>query len=187
MSASSKPRGSIVKIALTAAAGTTIEYYDFFVYGTAAALVFPKLFFSPGLSPFVAQIAAFSTFTVGFLARPIGGTIFGHFGDLYGRKKALVAALLIMGCATTLIGFLPTYAVVGDLAPLLLISLRFLQGLALGGQWGGAALIAIENAPKNLRGFYGSFAGWGPRSSSRDFEMKWNRLRFFHNDFLLEI
>jgi len=161
MSAPGRPHNSIARVALTAAAGTTIEYYDFFVYGTAAALVFPKLFFSPGLSPFVAQIAAFSTFTVGFLARPLGGTIFGHFGDLYGRKKALVAALLIMGCATTLIGFLPTYAVVGDLAPLLLISLRFVQGLALGGQWGGAALIAIENAPKNLRGYYGSFAQIG--------------------------
>jgi MFS family permease len=154
-------RGSIVRTALTAAAGATIEWYDFFVYGTAAALVFPKLFFPADLSPFIAQIAAFSTFAVGFMARPFGGILFGHFGDLYGRKRALSVALLIMGCASTAIGLLPTYATVGALAPLLLVVLRFVQGLAIGGQWGGAALLAIENSPANRRGFYGSFAQIG--------------------------
>ena len=152
---------SVVKVALTAAAGATIEWYDFFAYGTAAALVFPKLFFPPDLSPFVAQLAAFSTFAVGFLARPFGGVLFGHFGDLYGRKRALVAALLIMGTVSTFIGLLPTYRLVGVLAPLLLVLLRVVQGVAIGGQWGGAALLAIENSPPNRRGFYGSFAQIG--------------------------
>jgi metabolite-proton symporter len=161
MAALGNPRGSIIKVALTAAAGATIEWYDFFVYGTAAALVFPKLFFPATLSPFVAQLAAFSTFAVGFLARPFGGVIFGHFGDLYGRKRALSVALLIMGCVSTLVGLLPTYAMVGVLAPVLLVVLRFVQGLAIGGQWGGAVLLAVENAPPNRRGYYGSFAQIG--------------------------
>ena len=151
----------ILRIALTALAGSSIEWYDFFVYGTAAALVFPALFFPENLPPFVAQIAAFSTFAVGFVARPIGGAVFGHFGDKIGRKKALVAALMLMGCATTLIGLLPTYGVVGAAAPLALIALRFLQGLAVGGQWGGAVLLATESAPSGKRGFYGSFAQIG--------------------------
>ena len=152
---------SVVKVALTAAAGATIEWYDFFAYGTAAALVFPKLFFPPDLSPFIAQLAAFSTFAVGFLARPFGGVIFGHFGDLYGRKRALVAALVIMGTVSTFIGLLPTYHLVGALAPLLLVLLRIVQGVAIGGQWGGAALLAIESSPPGRRGFYGSFAQIG--------------------------
>lgn len=158
------PRGTrdpIIKAATAAAAVASVEWYDFFVYGTAAALIFPKLFFPGTLSPFVAQIAAFSTFAVGFLARPIGGAMFGHIGDLLGRKRALVLALVLMGSATTLIGLLPGYAVIGDFAPLLLVILRFIQGLAVGGQWGGAALLAIENAPPNRRGFYGSFAQIG--------------------------
>src|SRR6185503_17344499 len=113
----------------------------FFIYGTAAALVFPKLFFPADLPPFVAQIAAFSTFSVGFIARPIGGVLFGHFGDIAGRKRALAVALLVMGSATTCIGLLPSYAAVGVVAPLLLVALRFVQGLAVGGQWGGAALM----------------------------------------------
>lgn len=152
---------SIIKIAVTASAGAAIEWYDFFIYGTAAALVFPKLFFPADLPPLVAQIAAFSTFAVGFVARPIGGLLFGHFGDLFGRKRALAVALLIMGAATTCVGLLPTYAHVGALAPVLLVILRFVQGLAVGGQWGGAALLAIESAPPGRQGFYGSFVQIG--------------------------
>lgn len=154
-------RRSIVKVALTASAGAAIEWYDFFIYGTAAALVFPRLFFASDLPPFVAQIAAFSTFAVGFIARPIGGVLFGHFGDLFGRKRALAVALVVMGLATTCVGLLPSYATAGVLAPLLLVALRFIQGLAVGGQWGGAALLAIESAPGHRRGFYGSFVQIG--------------------------
>ena len=152
---------SVRKIALTALAGTSIEWYDFFLYGTAAALVFPTAFFSAGMPPVIALLASFSTFAVGFIARPIGGIIFGHYGDRLGRKKALVVALVLMGTATTLIGCLPTYASIGAAAPLLLIVLRFAQGIAIGGQWGGAVLIATENAPAQRRGFYGSFAQVG--------------------------
>ncbi len=146
---------------MTALAGASIEWYDFFIYGTAAALVFPTVFFSPDMPPLVALIASFSTFAVGFFARPVGGIVFGHFGDRVGRKRMLVIALLLMGTATTLIGCLPTYAMVGPLAPLLLIVLRFAQGLAIGGQWGGAMLLATESAPPGRRGFYGSFAQAG--------------------------
>lgn len=151
----------IIRVAVTAAAGATIEWYDFFVYGTAAALVFPHVFFPHELSPFIAQLAAFSTFAVGFVVRPFGGVIFGHFGDLIGRKRALVAALLVMGGATTAVGLLPGYATLGVLAPLVLVLLRCLQGIAIGGQWGGAALLAIESAPPGRRGFYGSFVQIG--------------------------
>lgn len=162
MSDTAKPsEASLFKVALTAGAGATIEWYDFFVYGTAAALVFPKIFFPADLPPLVAQLAAFSTFAVGFIARPFGGVVFGHFGDLLGRKKALLTALLTMGIATTLIGFLPTYAVAGVFSPLLLVLLRFVQGIAVGGQWGGAALMAIESAPDGKRGFFGSFVQIG--------------------------
>ena len=153
--------GNPYKIALTAAAGAAIEWYDFFIYGTAAALVFPTLFFASDMPPFAAQIAAFSTFAVGFIARPFGGIVFGHFGDLVGRKRALVVALLLMGVSTAVIGLLPTYQSVGWLAPLLLVALRFLQGLAVGGQWGGAALLAIESAPPSKQGLYGSFVQIG--------------------------
>ncbi|AHY45903.1 Sugar (and other) transporter [Rubrobacter radiotolerans] len=155
------PEREIRKVALTALAGTSIEWYDFFIYATAAALVFPTLFFPAEMPPLVATIASFSTFAVGFIARPVGGAIFGHFGDKVGRKKALVTALLMMGIATTLIGLLPTYALVGAAAPLMLVVLRFVQGLAIGGQWGGAVLLATESAPGNRRGFYGSFAQVG--------------------------
>ena len=153
--------GRVLKVALTASLGATIEWYDFFIYGTAAALVFPKLFFPAAISPLAAQMAAFSTFAVGFVARPIGGALFGHFGDLIGRKRALVIALVMMGAATASIGFLPTYASAGAAAPLLLVLLRFTQGLAVGGQWGGAALLAIESAPARRQGFYGSFVQIG--------------------------
>jgi metabolite-proton symporter len=152
---------SIRKIALTALAGTSIEWYDFFLYGTAAALIFPKAFFAADMPPAVALLASFSTFAVGFVARPVGGIIFGHYGDRIGRKRALVVALLLMGTATTLIGCLPSYAAIGAWAPILLIVLRFAQGIAIGGQWGGAVLLATENAPPSKRGFYGSFAQVG--------------------------
>jgi MFS family permease len=149
------------RVAVTALAGTSIEWYDFFIYGTAAALVFPTVFFPADMPVMVSLIAAFSTFAVGFIARPIGGVVFGHFGDRVGRKAALVTALMIMGIATTLIGCLPTYALMGPAAPLLLTLLRFTQGLAVGGQWGGAMLLVTENAPRNMRGFYGAFAQAG--------------------------
>ena len=152
---------SMRKVAMTSLAGTSIEWYDFFLYGTAAALIFPRAFFPADMPPMVALIAAFGTFAVGFIARPIGGIVFGHFGDRFGRKKALVTALMMMGVATTLIGLLPTYMMVGAAAPLLLTLLRFVQGLAIGGQWGGAMLLVTENAPKNQRGFYGAFAQAG--------------------------
>lgn len=152
---------SMTRVVLTSLAASSIEWYDFFIYGTAAALVFPKLFFASTLPPAVAQIAAFSTFAVGFIARPVGGVVFGHFGDKLGRKRALVTAMMMMGLATTGVGLLPSYASIGIAAPLILIALRFLQGLAVGGQWGGAALLAIENAPVQKRGFYGSFAQMG--------------------------
>jgi metabolite-proton symporter len=155
------PERSIFKVALTALGGTSIEWYDFFLYGTAAALVFPTVFFPPHIPPLVGLLASFSTFAVGFFARPVGGVLFGHFGDRHGRKAALVAALVMMGAATTLIGCLPSYAVAGVAAPLLLIVLRFVQGLAIGGQWGGAVLLVTESAPANKRGYYGSFAQVG--------------------------
>jgi metabolite-proton symporter len=154
-------KGPGLKIAVMASAGAAVEWYDFFIYGTAAALVFPHLFFPADLPPFVAQIASFSTFAVGFIARPVGGMLFGHFGDLHGRKRVLVAAMVLMGLSTTLIGLLPSYARIGAWAPLLLVVLRFVQGLAVGGQWGGAALLAIESAPDHRRGFYGSFVQIG--------------------------
>jgi metabolite-proton symporter len=151
----------VLKVALTAAAGATIEWYDFFIYGTAAALVFPKLFFPSDIPPFIAQIAAFSTCAVGFIARPVGGVSFGHFGDRVGRKVALATALVMMGLGTGAIGLLPSYADAGFIAPLLLVLLRFVQGFAVGGQWGGAVLLAFESAPPGRRGFYGSFAQIG--------------------------
>ena len=152
---------SVTRLALVSLAGTSIEWYDFFLYGTAAALIFPSLFFPATLPPLVALIASFSTFAVGFIARPIGAVIFGHFGDRAGRKAALVVAMLTMGVATTLIGCLPSYAAAGILAPVLLIVLRFVQGLAIGGQWGGAMLLITESAPAGKRGFYGAFAQAG--------------------------
>ena len=153
-------RMSIVTIALISLSGSTIEWYDFFIYGTAAALVFGKLFF-PSFDPLVGTLLAFTTFAVGFVARPIGGIIFGNLGDKIGRKRTLAAALITMGVATTLVGLMPTYATIGAAAPIILTVLRFVQGLAVGGQWGGAVLIATENSPKNRRGYYGSFAQLG--------------------------
>ena len=161
MAAEHDDRKNMRKVALTSLAGTSIEWYDFFIYGTAAAIVFPKAFFPQDLPPMVLLIISFSTFAVGFVARPVGGIIFGHFGDRVGRKHTLVAALMMMGLATTLIGLLPTYGSIGIAAPLLLVLLRFIQGLAIGGQWGGAMLLVTESAPANKRGWYGAYAQAG--------------------------
>ena len=155
-----KTDANIRKVALTALAGTSIEWYDFFLYGAAAALVFPTVFFGE-TEPATAYILSFLTFAAGFIARPIGGIIFGHFGDRVGRKKTLVMALLLMGISSTLIGLLPTYAMIGVTAPILLTALRFAQGLAIGGQWGGAMLLVTESAPDDKRGYYGAYAQAG--------------------------
>jgi|TARA_B100001564_G_scaffold83776_1_gene67597 MFS family permease len=153
-------KSNMQKVALTALAGTSIEWYDFFLYGAAAALVFPTAFFGE-VPESTALILSLLTFAAGFIARPIGGIIFGHFGDKVGRKKTLVAALMLMGIASTLIGLLPTYAMIGVTAPILLTTLRFAQGLAIGGQWGGAMLLVTESAPSNKRGYYGAYAQAG--------------------------
>ena len=151
---------SMRKVALTALAGTSVEWYDFFLYATAAALVFPVAFF-PESTPTMGLILSFGTFAFGFIARPLGGIIFGHWGDKVGRKRTLVIALVLMGTASTLIGLLPTYAMIGITAPILLSILRFAQGLAIGGQWGGAMLLVTESAPDNQRGHYGAYAQAG--------------------------
>src|SRR5438094_1748210 len=140
--------------------GTAIEFFDFYIYATAAVLVFPRLFF-PVSDPASAMLASLATFGIAFLARPVGSALFGHFGDRIGRKTTLVAALLTMGVSTVAIGLLPTYASVGVVAPLLLALCRFGQGLGLGGEWGGAVLLAIENAPPGRRAWYGMFPQLG--------------------------
>ena len=140
--------------------GTTIEFFDFYIYATAAVLVFPRLFF-PASDPAAATLASLATFAIAFLARPVGSAVFGHFGDRIGRKTTLVAALLTMGLSTVAIGALPTYATIGVAAPLLLAICRFGQGLGLGGEWGGAVLLAIENAPPGRRAWYGMFPQLG--------------------------
>src|SRR5215210_5833545 len=152
---------TIAKVLAAACAATSIEWYDFFVYLTAAALVFPRLFFPADIDPVAGVLASFSTAAVGFVARPIGGIVFAHFGDRLGRKPTLVIALLTMGVVSTLVGLLPTYAAIGTWAAIALFILRFCQGLAIGGQWGGAVLLATEYAPPDKRGFYGSFAQVG--------------------------
>ncbi|WP_020667537.1 MFS transporter [Amycolatopsis nigrescens] len=140
--------------------GSTIEWFDFYIYGTASALVFDKVFF-PELDGALGTLVAFATFWVGFLARPIGGIIFGHIGDRLGRKKTLVITLLLMGVSTTLIGVLPSYASIGMAAPILLVLIRMIQGIGLGGEWGGSVLIASEHAPKGKSILYGAFAQQG--------------------------
>ncbi|MHA2787543.1 MFS transporter [Corynebacterium sp. S7] len=148
------------KAGISAFVGTTIEWYDFYIYGTASALVLGKLFF-PDVSPAMGTLAAFATFAVGFIARPLGGIVFGHFGDLFGRKNAVVITLILMGVGTVGVGLLPTYDMIGIWAPILLVLLRLIQGIAMGGEWGGAVLIATESAPKDKKILYGAFAQQG--------------------------
>ncbi|MEB4615689.1 MFS transporter [Leucobacter sp. M11] len=150
---------------LGAFVGTAIEWYDFYIFGTAAALVFGRVFY-PDVSPGAALIASFATFWVGFLARPIGGIIFSHFGDRYGRKNTLVVTLLLMGVGTTAIGLLPGYAQIGMAAPILLVVLRAVQGLAVGGEWGGAVVLATENATEGKRGMAGTWVQQGSPAGS---------------------
>ncbi len=150
------PQVSITQVAIASFIGTAIEWYDFFLYGTAAALIFNRLFF-PTFAPLAGTLAAFGTYAVGFIARPLGGIIFGHYGDKIGRKSMLSLTLLLMGAATFCIGLLPTYETLGVWAPFLLILLRVLQGFGVGGEWGGAVLMAVEHAPDGKRGFYGSW------------------------------
>src|SRR5918911_4298420 len=153
-------RASVKEVVVASLIGTAIEWYDFFIFGTAAALVFGQLFF-PSAEPIIGTLYSFAIFGVAFIARPLGGIIFGHYGDKIGRKSMLVVTLLIMGGATTLMGLLPTYESIGIWAPILLVILRFLQGVAVGGEWGGATLMAVEYAPPGRRGFFGSWPGMG--------------------------
>jgi MHS family shikimate/dehydroshikimate transporter-like MFS transporter len=159
MGATSKPRAYRLAGAASMA-GTTIEWYDFFLYGTAAALVFGKIFF-PALDPISGVLAAFATYAVGFLGRPLGGIIFGHFGDRIGRKSMLLVTLMLMGIPTVIIGLIPTYEQIGYWAAVILVLMRFLQGMAVGGEWGGAVLMAVEHAPEGRKGFYGSLPQTG--------------------------
>ncbi|GAA2262714.1 MFS transporter [Streptomyces ruber] len=151
----------MLRLACASLAGTAIEFYDFFVYGTAAALVLGPLFF-PTVSPTAGTLAAFATFGAGFVARPLGSVLFGHIGDRHGRRPVLVASLLLTGGATVAVGCVPTYDTIGLAAPALLLGLRFLQGLGLGGEWGGAVLLTAEHAPAERRGLWSSFPQIGP-------------------------
>jgi metabolite-proton symporter len=155
-----KPVNTPAQVLFASLIGTTIEFFDFYIYATAAVLVFPRLFF-PSADPNTATLASLATFAIAFIARPIGSVLFGHFGDRVGRKTTLVAALLTMGVSTVLIGMLPTYQTIGIAAPLLLSLCRFGQGLGLGGEWGGAVLLATENAPPGKRAWYGMFPQLG--------------------------
>ncbi|MDN5679345.1 MAG: MFS transporter, partial [Ewingella sp.] len=154
---SQNSRGKVIVASLI---GTAIEFFDFYIYATAAVIVFPHIFFPQG-DPTAATLQSLATFAIAFIARPIGSALFGHFGDRVGRKATLVASLLTMGISTVVIGLLPTYASIGVFAPLLLALARFGQGLGLGGEWGGAALLATENAPAKKRALYGSFPQLG--------------------------
>jgi len=154
-SMSERDEKAIRRVVVSALVGATIEWYDFFLYGVVAGIVFNKLYFPPG-DPVVATLLAYTTFAVGFVTRPLGGLIFGHFGDRIGRKSMLIMTLMIMGVATFLIGLVPTYEQIGVAAPLLLLLLRIFQGIGLGGEWGGAVLMAYEYAPVEKRGFYAS-------------------------------
>ncbi len=155
-----KEGSSIKHIVAASVLGTTVEWYDFLIYGTAAALVFNKLFF-PTFDPLVGTLAAFGSYAVGFVARPLGGAVFGHFGDKLGRKAMLTLTMIIMGAGTFLIGCLPTYDQIGILAPILLLILRMAQGIGIGGEWGGATLMVIESGDRNRRGFLGSLVQVG--------------------------
>jgi MFS transporter, MHS family, shikimate and dehydroshikimate transport protein len=153
-------KGGMATVVFAGSVGTIIEWYDFFVYGTAAALVFNTLFF-PNIDPVAGTLASLATFSVGFIARPVGGAIFGHFGDRIGRKVMLMITMVIMALGTFAIGCLPTYQEIGVWAPILLVMLRFIQGIALGGEWGGASLMVIEHAPAGRRGLFGSLVQIG--------------------------
>src|ERR1700754_1630580 len=153
-------RTRINSIVFASSIGTIIEWYDFLIYATAAALVFNKAFF-PTFDPLAGTLAALGSYAVGFLARPLGGALFGHFGDRLGRKSMLVLTLFVMGLSTFCIGLLPTYASIGIFAPILLILLRIIQGIGLGGEWGGAPFMVLEHAPADKRGFYTSFVQIG--------------------------
>src|SRR5438270_6817668 len=155
-----KPINSPAQVLFASLIGTTIEFFDFYIYATAAVLVFPPLFF-PKSDPASATLASLATFAIAFVARPVGSALFGHFGDRVGRKTTLVAALLTMGVSTVAIGALPTYESIGIVAPALLALCRFGQGLGLGGEWGGAVLLATENAPPGKRAWYGMFPQLG--------------------------
>ncbi|MBN8967842.1 MAG: MHS family MFS transporter [Rhizobiales bacterium] len=156
-------RRHYVTAGLASMMGTTIEWYDFFLYGTAAALIFNKIFF-PSFDPVTGTLAAFATYSVGFFARPLGGIVFGHFGDRVGRKSMLLITLVLMGVPTMLIGLIPSYESIGYWAAVLLVAMRFLQGIAVGGEWGGAVLMAVEHAPEGKKGLFGSLpqAGVAP-------------------------
>lgn len=154
------PINSRNKVLVASLIGTAIEFFDFYIYATAAVIVFPHIFFPQG-DPTAATLQSLATFAIAFVARPIGSAVFGHFGDRVGRKATLVASLLTMGISTVVIGLLPGYATIGIFAPLLLALARFGQGLGLGGEWGGAALLATENAPPRKRALYGSFPQLG--------------------------
>jgi len=145
------------RVVAASMAGTVVEWYEFFLYGTAATLVFNKIFFAKGVSDLDAILAAFVTYAVGFAARPLGGVVFGHFGDRYGRKKLLQFSLLLVGASTFLMGCLPTFGQIGYWAPILLVTLRFIQGFAVGGEWGGAILLVAEHSPDRSRGFWSSW------------------------------
>jgi MFS transporter, MHS family, shikimate and dehydroshikimate transport protein len=175
------PPMSIGTIALASAIGTTIEWYDFFLYGVMTPLVLNKLFF-PNADVVVSTMLAYGTFFVGFLSRPIGGVIFGHYGDRIGRKTVLILTVLIMGIATFLIGFLPTYATAGMWAPIMLLALRVFQGIGIGGEWGGAVLMAVEHSPGGRRGFYGSWPQIGVPAGLLISAGVVNALSFMNND-----
>jgi metabolite-proton symporter len=160
MAAPESSTPSVRRVVVASFIGTTIEWYDFFLYGTAAATMFDRLFF-PTLDPLAGTMAALATYSVGFFARPVGGVVFGHFGDRLGRKSMLVTTLMMMGVATFLIGLLPTYAQIGVAAPVLLVLLRFIQGLGVGGEWGGAVLMAVEHGHRGRRGLYASWVQAG--------------------------
>lgn len=155
MTPADERRSPTLLVAAATLIGTSIEWYDFFIYGYAAALIFPAIFFSKS-DPFVGQLASYGIFWVGFLGRPLGGMVFGHFGDKIGRKAMLVVTLTIMGLATFFVGLLPTYDRIGFWAPLLLVALRLCQGIAVGGEWGGAVIMAAEHARARSKGLLGS-------------------------------
>lgn len=164
MTSSAAPTTSVRKVAIASGIGTTIEFYDFFIYGTAAALVFPTVFF-PALGATAGTVASFATFAVAFIARPVGAVVFGHFGDRIGRKKTLISTLLLMGISTFVIGLLPSADTIGIAAPIILVLLRFGQGFAVGGEWAGATLLTAEYAPPKKRGFYAMFPQLGPSAA----------------------